>query len=228
MVPLMPFLFGFTIIESVATSLFTVCLVAAVNTVTYASRRLVRWPVGLFMGIPAAIVALGMGSIAVNVGELYVKIALLVVMSVLAIRTYLKRKLLTDEPTLAMDLKKKVAVVLGGSTSGVVSGFTGVGTGLIIAPIMINYRLVKAQELAPTANLSTMITTLFGAMGYILIQTQDKMYVHFSIGLIIFGAAFISSAYFRPRQHKISGPLKATSLSIILLLMISKVAFSLF
>lgn len=225
MVPLMPWIFQFSFIEAVATSLFTVFLVSSFNTLLFARKGLVRWNVGMSMGLPAAAVAFFMGKIAVSTGEHMVKLALLGILCVLAVKTFKGRKKFSEDHVEPLTNRVKAYLSTGGLVSGVISGFTGIGSGLIMTPLMITFRLVKASELSPTSNWSMMITTGSAFMGYVFAGKGAEGLVHYELGLSIAFVAVLSGTYFRPLQQRVSGKAKAVSLSIILIAMILRMLY---
>lgn len=226
MVPLMPWLFGFSVHEAVATSLFAVFLVSGTNTYKYSRQSLVVWPVGLLLGVPAAVVALFVGYFSVQISGWVIESFLLAILIVLAIKTLFASHSLNDDPADELTTKKKGYMLSAGLVSGLISGLTGVGSGLIMTPMMILLRLVRARELAPTSNLSMFLTTGAAVTGYLWVQRGGQVYVHYKYGVALFAVAFVSSAFFRARQQKLDGKTKAVALSVILIAMIVKVSLS--
>src|SRR5687767_6470439 len=79
-VPLLTLFTGMSTFEAVATSLFTVFLVTLVNTIEFSRKGFVRWPIGLLLGIPSAVVAVVSGAVALKAGEYLVQMAFLCVL----------------------------------------------------------------------------------------------------------------------------------------------------
>lgn len=227
-VPMLTAFAGLTTFQAVATSLCTVFLVTLINTLEFTRRGLVRWPIGVLLGIPSAIVAVMAGAWAVEAGEYFVQLFFLCVLMALAVITFLRRHVLVDEPQESPRLIQKMLAAGAGAFGGFVSAFTGIGAGIIMSPTLINLRLVRAKELVPTTNLSTMMTTAAATTGYVLMETTTTKFIQWPAALGVFAVATVTSLFLRPVQHKIPGPVKAILLSAVLLLLVVEQASRLF
>lgn len=228
-VPLLLWFTQMSVFEAIGTSLLTICLVTLVNTVEFSRKGLVRWRVGLMLGIPSGLVALISGYFALKAGEFAVQFSFLILLAVLAVATFLRRHSLVDlgSPPPLSPARKAAAISIT-TVGGFVSAFTGIGSGVILSPVMINFKMVRARELVPTTNLSTMLTTLAGCTGYLILQTVAAHYVDVWLGLQIFLVAAVTSHFLRPLQHKIPPAPKAIILSAILLFLCVRQAATLF
>lgn len=227
MVPLLPSLFKIPVHEAVATSLFTIFLVTLLNTVLFHQQKAVKWSVGLWLGIPAAVVAFFIPRWAVRVPEVAVQAVLIVVMLIMALVTYLNRKSLSEQSVNTMGRSSRIQCLSAGAIVGALSGFSGLGGGLFFGPFLIYRKLVYARELTPTMNLTAMLTTTLGSLGYLVLSLSGQNYIHFNISFVLFLVSGLSGIYFKKLQVKLPVQWKAMAIVFVLIAMSSKVGLSL-
>lgn len=229
-VPLLPNLLGVTAHQAVATSLASVFMVTLLNTIGFSREKLVHWKTGLMLGVPSGIMAFFAGPWAASMAEFYLRAFFLAILILLLVITFLRRhQSVADQgPLVISSFKKSFSIILA-VIAGFISSFTGIGAGVILSPIMFNLKMVRAKELVPTTNLSTMLTTFSGTMGYLLVDLkQEGELIHKPIALSLFVVATITGYFVRPHQGKISQPTKIVILCCILLFIILKQAFELY
>ncbi|MBY0384451.1 sulfite exporter TauE/SafE family protein, partial [bacterium] len=170
------------------------------------------------------------GPWAASMGEFFLRAFFLMILVVLLVITFLRRNnTVSDQADLVVSsLKKSFSIGLA-IVAGFISSFTGIGAGVILSPIMFNLKMVRPKELVPTTNLSTMLTTFSGTMGYLLVDLkQQGELIQKPIALSLFVVATITGYFIRPYQGRISQPIKITILCCILLFIILKQAFELY
>ena len=223
MVPLLPIIFKMTLHEAVATSLFTIFLVTLFNTFIFHRQKAVRWPVGLWLGVPASVVAFFIPTIAVRLPEVAIQFVLVVALFAMSVVTYHKRRALTQGTLQDLDRRSKIRCVGLGSVVGALSGLSGLGGGLFFGPFLISQRLVLAQQLTPTINLTAMLTTVMGTVGYLIMGFRGTGYIHFPLAFALFLVASLSGVYFKKLQPMIPVHWKATIIAAVLLVMAANV-----
>lgn len=226
MVPLLPLFFHITLHEAVATSLFTIFLVTMFNTLVFHREKSVRWRVGLWLGIPASAVAFFIPSLAVKVPEMWIQLSLIIIMVGMALVTFAKRRSLTDQFIHNLTLPLKLKCLGIGGMVGALSGFSGLGGGLFITPFLISEKLIYARELTPTINLTAMLTTTMGSIGYLIMDWQGQGYIYFPLAWALFLVASLSGIYFKRLQPMIPIHWKAKIIAFILAIMAGKVAWA--
>ncbi len=156
-VPILPSFIDMTHHQAIATSLAAVFLVTLLNTVGFTRDKLVNWRTGLLLGVPSGIMAFVSGPWAAAVGDIALRVFFLFILFVLLIITFFRRNLPPlGEEALTITKAKGIFALLFAVIAGFVSAFTGIGAGVILSPIMFNLKMVRAKELVPTTNLSTM------------------------------------------------------------------------
>ncbi len=233
MIPLLPLIAGLSVHEAVATSLITIFFVVSENAYRFSQNSLVRWPVVGFMGplaIPSAIIA---ASIAPHVDEKLILTVFLTLLVLVAIRTFLGSFIKTDYAvSTQLTPTQKIFLPLGGILAGVTSGFTGVGSGVILAPLMIFLKVVRAEQLVPTANATMMCTTFAASLTYIFNGSWVHWYqwglIRLDVALGVFTVSSFFSSFFRPHQNKLPLRMKSLLLSFLLFLLIMRIAYQLY
>ncbi len=233
MIPLLPLVGGLTVHEAVATSLVTIFCVVSDNAYRFSKNSLVRWPVVGLMGplaIPSAIIA---ALVAPSVDERLILTVFLTLLIFVALRTLLSAFLNRDyEVSDNFTFSQKVFLPMGGLLAGTTSGFTGVGAGIILAPLMIFLKVVRPEQLVPTANATMMCTTFAGSLTYIyngeLVKWNQWGLIRWDVALVIFMVSSFFSSYFRPHQNKLPLRMKSILLFLLLVLLILRIASQLY
>lgn len=223
-VPLLPDFMGFSTHQAIATSLASVFLVTLVNTFSFAREGLVQWRVGLTLGIPSGIMAFISGPWMAQADDFVLRSFFLLVMCLLLVITWQRRNSqLPAENNFVISWSKKAIAGFFAIIAGFISAFTGIGAGVILSPIMFNLRMVRAKELVPTTNLSTMLTTFSGTLSYAIIDyRQGSSLIHMPTAISLFVVATLTSLWIRPYQGRLSQVTKVTVLCGILFFIIVK------
>lgn len=137
--------------------------------------------------------------------------------------------------------KRKINVLLWsfcGLFLGGISGFTGVGSGAVLASLFIYFNKVAKDRVVPVVNAINMITSFFGALAFFqLKEVKTDVYlfeslkwgvIHFDIFTILALGALPTALISRSFQHQMSSRLRKKILSILLFVMGAKVFLSIF
>jgi len=223
--PLLPLLLGFSAFEAAATGLVTIFLVTLMNTLAFSRHGLVRWPVGIALGVPAAVTAFGSGYLALKVGEFGVELVMLFVLLFVTATTFLRRNRLRDNVVGILSNTQTWMLSAAGAFIGFISAFSGIGGGALATPVFVNLRVVKEDELVPTANFSTCITTFTGGLGYFFLQSTEQQFVDFRVVMGVFVVASVTAHFVRPFQRKVPGSSKVIVVCAILSVLILQQLF---
>ena len=223
LVPLLPSIFRLNIHESVATSLFTIFFVVSENTYRFHKEKqeLINWPVVFLMGPVAAFMAMISAKISQKVNPDRILDVLAIILVLIALKNLFSSFFLSKNyEILPLEGRKKIFSIGGGALAGLTSGFTGIGSGVILSPVMIFLKTVKPVQLVPTANASMVFATL-GACLSLLIDGQPVRWnqwgpVRWDIALGLFVSASFFSSFFRLHQDKLSLKIKSILLSLVL------------
>lgn len=208
MVPLLPLLADITPRETIGTSLMTVFLVTSVNVWRFHLVRQVTWSVGLLGG---AFSALGSFIAAVSTGWVHPFVlhsGMAMAVGLVALMTFVPRVADCLNLPRETDAQKRVSSGWIGLASGLIGGFTGVGGGVLVTPLLARLQLVATRSVVPTANVTIMFTALAGTLA--LVNTSHGARAaggHFTFGLVrldlaiaLFLGAQLTSPYGRRVQ----------------------------
>ena len=227
-VPLLPVIVDLTQEQTIATSLFTIFFVVAVNGYSFHKKNLVVWKVALTIGPLSAVGAFSAGWATQFLDDKTLKLILGTIILLMATRILLQKTKITggqfktSEPIWYRD-----GVI--GLFSGLVSGISGVGAGMIMSPLILYFKLVTNEKMSPTSNGIMLFTTFFGALAFI---NRGQAGEGFSLGLIradiaavLVLCAWVTSYFGRPLQHKISFTQRRYMLGGLLLVLALKVLY---
>ncbi len=228
MVPLLPEIFDLTVHEAVATSLLTIFFVVSDNTYKFNKAGLVKWPVVFLMGPISTITAFAAAQLSKTVDSRYILMALMGLLVLVAVRTlfssFLKKSYQVREK---LETPHRIFSFFGGAMAGLTSGFAGVGSGVILSPVMIVVRSVSPAQLAPTANANMAFTTFAASLAFVfggeLVKWNQWGLVRWDISLGVFVSASFFSHFLRSHQNKLPFKAKSLILALLLLFLIFKI-----
>ncbi len=228
LVPLLPEIFQLSVHEAVATSLLTIVFVVSENTYKFHKMGEVNWKVVRLMGPISAVTAIIASQLAQQVDSNMILMALLLILILVAARTLFSSLLSKDYQAVEeLTFSQKAFSVGGGAVAGLTSGFAGVGSGVILSPVMIFLKSVTPAQLTPTANANMMCTTLAASLSFIysgeLVKWNQWGLVRWDISLGIFLSAAFFSRFLRPHQNKLPFSIKSLLLALLLILLIFKI-----
>jgi uncharacterized membrane protein YfcA len=228
MVPALTALAELPQIEAMATSLGTIALIAIWNTWRYHRQNLVRWNIVLWVALGSGICASIAGFIAPNLPEKVLVGLLILVLLILAWKTFRIGSVKVKENT---DKTKKHIIALAiGSLGGVIAGFTGIGGGGITTSLMLLTGITKNRTTVPTSNAIMIFTTSAGAITYALHGACDWPQlglIHADYSLLLATGAIISSFIGIRLNQTIPLKVRKTVLGCILLFIALRLLFQL-
>ena len=226
MVPTLTALSGLPQIEAMATSLATIALISSWNTWRYHKQGLVRWRIVIWVALGSGVCASIAGFIAPNLPEKVLVGLLILVLLILAWKTFKIGQISTKNSS---NQKKnhKTALAIG-SLGGLIAGFTGIGGGGITTSLMLVTGITKNKTTVSTSNAIMIFTTAAGALTYALhgnCSWPQIGLIHADYTLLLATGA-VCSSFIGIRLNKII-PLKTrkTILGFILLLIALRLIF---
>jgi len=166
MVPALTALSGLPQIEAMATSLATIALISSWNTWRYHRQKMVHWNIVIRVALGSGICAVIAGFIAPNLPEKVLVGLLILVLLMLAWKTFRIGSVEVKE--IANKKKKNLTALAIGSLGGLIAGFTGIGGGGITTSLMLVAGITKNRTTVPTSNAIMIFTTSAGAITYAL------------------------------------------------------------
>lgn len=231
-VPLLPSFADVSSREAVATSLFTVLLVASKNVYGFQKKKLVPWGPAINLALGAALSTFLASLVLHWIAEVYLVLSLAVVLLLVALRLFFPTTAISElsvpETKTAFDFR----ALLAGLFFGGVVGVTGVGGGIVYGPLLIGLRMVSDAQMSPGSNVVMMLASFMASLGFFW-QAESIDWTH--IGLIridlafaIFAAAFFTSQYGLKFQDRIHPDRRRLLMACLLLLMFVKTMYRYF
>lgn len=193
-VPLMPLVANLSARSAIGTSLLTVFLVALQNTYGFHRRRLVEWRMAGLIGVFAAVGSFAAGKATGFVNDRVLTFFFAVILILLALQAITGKGLSSlarrspGSPATAGTVKPAALGVL----TGFISGFTGIGGGVLVVPILSLTKWVTSEKIVPTSVATIVFTAAAGALAFASSSdTSLKLAADFSHGLQSFSLGLV-------------------------------------
>ena len=224
-VPLLPTIAGVSSSQAVGTSLFTVFLVTSKNIYAFNKKRQVPWAAALNLAIGASIATFLTSMVLDQINESYLVLALAAVLLGTAIRLFFQGK---AEPIKDSEITKSFdyrALVLGFFCGSIV-GVTGIGGGILYGPLLLGFKMVKEEQMAPGSNVVMFCSSLMASIGFALnadeIDFPNLGLIRMDLALMIFASAFVLSKIGHKYQGGIDPKKRKWIMASLLVLMFIK------
>jgi uncharacterized membrane protein YfcA len=218
MVPVLTLILPFSHLDSIATSLATIVLVAAFNTYNFNKKGVVVWSIVPWIAVSSATFALVTAYVSTYIPENILILIFFLVLLWTALRTFLIKE---SELTIVNGKTNRLIPLGIGTLSGTISGLTGIGGGGITTPLTLVTKLVNNIQAAPTSNAVMIFTTAFASISFALASNPEagKLtlgYIHFDYALLLFCGSLIFSRIGVRINQKVPLFWRKTILGIIL------------
>ncbi len=228
-VPALTLFFSTEVHAAVGTSLATVFLVTTVNTILFHRDKLIDWRFALTVGPISAVLSWLTAQIALMVPGFYIKLILALLYLFLCLLLILRfvRKGQKERPWL--QARKNLVSYFIGSIAGFFSGLTGIGSGIIVGPLVLSLKFVEAHKYSPTLNAVMAFTTSAGAISYMTGPWNGLSlgFVKADYALMLFFFAFLTSVLTRKYQKLLPEKARVLALVGVLVFLSSKLFLSL-
>lgn len=180
-VPLLPLVASVSARGAIATSLLTVFLVSIQNVWNFGRKGLINWRTGILIGVFSSLCSYGAGRLTAYFSEAILYLIFAAVLLFLAWRTIHHSKrtparvksnnagatdAFNDSHANTKNAPLFPAALVGGMT-GLISGFTGIGGGVFIVPLLSIYGWVRQNQIVPTSVLTIAMTSGAGVLAFI-------------------------------------------------------------
>ena len=229
-VPLLTLVFHLPHNQAIATSLMTIALITALDTLRFWRKRMINFKMVLTIVAFSAFSSILGGYLATVLDErLLLFIFILFVLYVLAQTLFLKTKATSPNGTLSYWFWGATI----GISSGLISGTTGVGGGAIITPLLFKSRVEKQERVVPITN-AVMLINAFFALIPLAWDTAEKSswvmvgLIHVDLASLVFLGAIPASLLGTHFQDKLPLKIKKILISLILLVILIRMALKFF
>jgi uncharacterized membrane protein YfcA len=221
LVPFLPALTGWNEHQVVAFALLIIMGNSLANLYWFNKRGLVSWDVLIYWG-PMAAVGSFLGSYySISFPGRYLRIALLAIVVLMIIRFTLQFFQRSENKLLFTSSDWSPFKSIYGIFVGTLSGFCGVGTGLVSNMMFMGRRWVLKDRVAPTGNGVMFFVSMSSFVSFILFGGGRDVSFNFIQdswleALILMISVFFSSFLFRPLNPLISDGLRYMGLFVSL------------
>lgn len=223
-VPLLPLITPLSQQETLATSLFSIFFVVIMNTWRFHRRGLIEWHLAWAFGPATALGAFVAGRWSLFLSETILRLLLGTVMILFALQTgrsaWLSRR--PVPPTVEPQVRRWKLMAVG-YLNGILAGLTGIGSGIVLNPLMMQWRLTKDIKVSPTANAIMVYSTGAGAMAFAWglkgwdLNGSRLGFIHLDVAAVLTLMAWIISPWGRRWQELLSPGQRRWIFTIILL-----------
>jgi len=214
-----------------ATSLATIVLITAYNTLRFQHQRQIYWRVVAYIASFAMFFSFLAGYAAH-----YLPDALLIAFFLLFVLTILYKTLRRNEPSgftrrEGRNVSLKLSALIG-AVSGIVAGLTGVGGGAVTTPLLLAYSDLPGKTVVPVSNAVMFFTASAATLGFAIQDAAGGSpwqagYVHFDIAFLLFVSALPAAFWGTRFQRKITPAWRRGLLIVVLLLIAARMIFEL-
>lgn len=228
-VPVLSVLFGFSQHEAIATSLLAIAMITAVNVWRFQLKKMLPWSVVLLIAFFAAAASFAAGLTGTYLPQEMLILLFILFLLFMIVNTFL----IKENPKAQKNSSKLLLATKIGLTTGVVSGLTGVGGGLIATPLLLSSPSVKNEQAVPVSNGVMLFTTFFAVLAFMfasskITRTWQVGYVHLDIAFFTFLGALPSAWLGTKIQHSLSLTLKKSLLLIFILIVLIRMVIKLY
>lgn len=223
--PLFPLASSLSLKSVVATGIFTVFFLTLVNVFSFYRQKLIDFKLVLTLIIPTSLFSFLSSFHVDKVNDNVIKTLLILVMISMVIRLLLFKK---KESNTVNELN--YPLLLGaGALSGSLAGLTGVGTGVLLGPLLLSLNLTDEKKVSPTINFLIMVACFFSSLNYLSFSEfnfPNSGLVRLDIALMIFIPAIFTAILGRKINKNISPRLRRWVVSSVLSLLIIKIVWT--
>ncbi|APF18916.1 protein of unknown function DUF81 [Caldithrix abyssi DSM 13497] len=224
LVPALNVVFRLPHSEAIATSLATIAFITLLNTVRFARRNEIDWTLVFYLLIFSA-VSSGFGGFLVTFLSEQILLAIFILFLIyVLIQMFIGYQSRHSAPK---QKSRWYWMSLIGVSSGLISGTTGVGGGIIITPLLFKSRLVKEGHVVPLTNAIMFLNAFFALIPLAFAQSAEHSFwgvglIHFDRALLLFLGAIPASILGTKYQARIPVKLKKVFIALILLVILGR------
>lgn len=228
-VPVLSSILGLSQQEAVATSLLSIALISAANVLRFQMQKLIQWKLVLLIALFSSVTSFFAGMTGTVLNQyILIFLFILFLLFMLWYTLHLKEIKFNVDKSCS---KSRLALKIGLST-GLASGLTGVGGGLITTPLLLSRPGIRNEQAVPVSNAVMLFTTSFAAFAFMLSsfpQNADWQigYAHLDLAAYIFLGALPSAWFGTKMQRLLSLKLKKILLSFFLVIVVIKMVIKL-
>lgn len=221
-VPLLPLFTDLPLREVVATGIFTVFFVCLNNVFFFWRQGLIDFRTCLILLIPTSMGSYLSSFYSSRLSEDLIQGILIGIMALMVVKLNLKIK------ENRASKKPYHFMILGALVSGSLAGITGIGSGVILGPLLLAFGLTDHKKVSPVINVMIVVACFFSSLNYLNLNEWSHYRsgaVHLDLALLMILTSLPSSFLGRKFNHQIDPRLRKRIVSAVLGVLILKQAF---
>ena len=225
-VPLLPLIIDLELPSVIATGIFTVLIVTFVNTLHFYRQGLLDFRLVTFLFLPTSVTSFISSHYAHLVPEPMIRIVFLGVMAGILMKLFRKK---STQQTTHSQTYIQVLLLSAGALSGLLAGLTGIGTGVILTPLLLSLAVTDERNVSPTINFLIMVSCFFSSINYLSWQTLSfptSGLVHLDTALYLSIPALLSAIQGRKLNSTIDPRKRKIIVAVALLTLMVKLSIS--
>lgn len=218
-VPSLPLISQLELPSVIATGILTVFFVTLFNVINFYRQKLLDFKLVSLLIIPTSLSSYISSHYASLIPEKTIKTLFILVMILMLIKLIIPLKINLQKKY------QKFIFVLAGLFSGTLAGLTGVGTGIILGPLLLSTQMTEDIKVSPTINFLIMISCFFSSLNYLSILNisfPQSGLVRLDYVLLILIPALITGIIGRKLNSNIKPRNRRIVVGLTLILLIAK------
>jgi uncharacterized protein len=210
-VPLLPLFADMPVRAVIGTSLITVFLVSFQNSLGFQKQLRIDWKVAIWIGSFSSVAAFLAGKLTGVASDLVLHSVFGCVLLILAGLTFMRAgghplEVSPDGRPRTTSARTAAGVGFG---SGLVSGFTGIGGGVFVVPLLSMLGGIVQKNVVPTSVAAITMTSAAGAMAFLTegLLSRSSVFqseLRIDLAIALFLGAMVSSRIGMKHQNKLS------------------------
>lgn len=192
-IPLLRIVLGFKGHMAVATALPLTTVASFTGLLNYHAKNLVKYRTAIFCGVIGGIFSILGAILTVGFDDVILMLLLSIFLIIIGLRAFLY-VIETSEKSEKKLFEKKEKLFPIGAISGFISGFFGIGGGVVLVPLLMKLGKVPFKKAAATSLAAMLIYTIPGVITHYVIGNVELI----TLGLLAIGAvsgAFLGSRF---------------------------------
>lgn len=243
-VPMLYFLFpAFTPSTVIGCSLGVICVNSLINSYNfYKIGKKPNYKMAFVLGLGMVIGTLVATQFVTLISPRSIKMVFAITLVIITFKTIFTKtnKDSSSEFRIEETSRNYIVIAISGLLGGIVAGFTGLGGGIILVPLMIHVLKAPLNWVPVYSNAAMVMGTLAGTINYILLPlttnpltgTSLERYqlgsVNLALILIIFSGAFLTSRLGAKYSQKISPRVSKWSFVVMILFFAGRIFITTF
>ncbi|NRA63444.1 MAG: sulfite exporter TauE/SafE family protein [Pseudobacteriovorax sp.] len=166
-VPLLPVMTQLDLSTTIATGIVAVFVVTAMNVLRFYRKKLLDLNLLLLLMVSTAMASFLSSYFSMLVPLQYIQGVFLIIMVSMLIKLWMPKQQRDAGSS------SRMLLLAAGAFSGLLAGLTGVGTGVILGPLLLSSHNIDEKKVSPLINALIMVACFFSSFNYLSLETAS-------------------------------------------------------